>query len=223
MAKPTDTSFRRTFPFEKEEGGRLSFPSAVRNAPFILDVLKRILPRDGTVLEIASGSGEHAVAFAPELKPRVWLPSDADPEKLASIQAWRKAKPSSNLLAPIQLDAGAPRWPVEDTPPVPPIAAIVSVNLIHVSPWRVGLSLLKGAGRVLKPRGILYFYGAFKVGGRHTADSNQGFDQMLREENPEWGVRDLDDVKKAAAAAGLRLKDAIEMPANNLSVVFEKA
>ena len=222
MAKPADSVFRRAFPFERLPGGRLSFPSAVRNAPFILEVLQRVLPREGTVLEIASGSGEHATFFAPRLKPRVWLASECEPERLASIRAWREARPSPNLLPPIFLDAGTPRWPVEDAPPGPPITAVVSVNLIHVAPWRIGLNLLKRAGQILRPGGILYFYGAFKVGGRHTAESNEAFDRMLRGENREWGVRDLDEVTKAASGAGLRQRETVPMPANNLSVVFER-
>jgi SAM-dependent methyltransferase len=222
MAKETETDYRRTFPFERLEGARLSFPSAVRNAPFILDVLRRVLPKEGTVLEIASGSGQHAAAFAPELKPLVWLPSDGDSEKLASIRAWREAKPAPNLRAPIRLDAGAPRWPIEDAPPTPPIAAIVAVNLLNVSPWRVGASLLKGAGRILKRGGVLVFYGAFKVDGRHTTPSNEAFDRMLQEENPEWGVRDLNQVTKAAAAEGLELRETVPMPANNLLALFER-
>ncbi|HXV74056.1 MAG TPA: DUF938 domain-containing protein [Sphingomonadales bacterium] len=222
MTSGPDSAYRKTFSFEKKGDGRLSFPSAVRNAPFILEVLRRVLPEEGTVLEIASGSGEHAAAFAPALSPRLWLPSDCDAERIASIRAWQKAKPASNLLPPIVLDASQARWPVEDAPPTPPISAIVSVNLTHVAPWRVAVNLIRTAGRILPRGGILYFYGAFKAGGRHTAESNETFDRMLREENPEWGVRDLGEVEKAAAAAGLRLKETVSMPANNLSAVFEK-
>jgi hypothetical protein len=174
------------------------------------------------VLEIASGTGEHAVYFAPRLQPRLWLPSDVYPDALASIRAWQAEQPAQNLLPPILLDAREPRWPLESTPSDPDIAAIVSINIIHIAPWSASLGLLEGAARLLPDEAPLILYGPFKRQGRHTSDSNAAFDENLRARNPTWGVRDLDTLEREARDRGLETHRVIEMPANNLMVVFRR-
>ncbi len=207
-------------------------PATERNRQPILKVLQQVLPPSGVVLEVASGTGEHAVFLGPRLSPRYWLPSDADPSARASITAWRDHHPCDQIAAPVALDAQDPIWPVEtmaqrlalNLPWAPdiPITAIVNINMIHIAPWIACLGLIAGAHRILAPGGILYLYGPFKRSGRHTAPSNAQFDQMLKGQDPEWGVRDLDEVEKVAAKQGLILEKVIQMPANNLSVIFQR-
>lgn len=203
------------------DSARRHAPATQRNREPILRVLLDVLPPEGTVLEIASGTGEHAVYFAPRLKPRMWLPSDADAQARASIAAWGAHCPADNLRPPLALDARDPVWPVELGEAVePPISAIISINMIHIAPWSACLGLMAGAARLLPPGGVLYLYGPFQQGGRHTAPSNAAFDESLRTQNPHWGVRDLDEVTAAARREGLALLGTHDMPANNLSVVF---
>jgi len=197
-------------------------PSAERNRFAILEVLKEVLPPSGTVLEISSGTGQHAAYFAPELTPHRWQPSEFERALIGSIEAWGARVPSANLFPPIMLDASAPMWPVEEAPPNPPISAIVNINMIHIAPWAACLGLLAGAGRILPPGGILYQYGPYRRGGAHTVSSNEDFDRSLQARDPQWGVRDLDEVEAAAKGEGLVLDQVIEMPVNNLSVVFRK-
>ncbi|ABA22439.1 Protein of unknown function DUF938 [Trichormus variabilis ATCC 29413] len=199
-------------------------PATQRNREPILEVLLQVLPASGTILEIASGTGEHAIFFAPRLQPRKWLPSDPNPELRASITAWTAQFPSDNLYPPVELDASQPIWSVEKDAILndAPIAAIVNINMIHISPWSACLGLLAGAGRILPPGGILYLYGPYKQGGEHTAPSNAAFDESLRSQNPEWGVRNLEDVIAAAKQQNLQLHKTYQMPANNLSVVFQR-
>ena len=197
-------------------------PATARNREPILAVLLAELPATGTVLEIASGTGEHAVYFAPRLQPRRWLPSDVDPDALASIRAWQAVQPAQNLLPPILLDAREDRWPPESTPSDPGIAAIVSINMIHIAPWSASLGLLAGAARLLPDEAPLILYGPFKRQGRHTSDSNAAFDESLRSRNPAWGVRNLDTLEQEARERGLETRRVIEMPANNLTVVFRR-
>lgn len=192
----------------------LTSPSVARNRGPILAVLREVLPSEGLVLEVASGTGEHAVHFAAGLPGLVWQPSDPDPEARGSIEAHRAAAGLPNLLAPLDLDAAAPSWPVERAD------AVVAINMVHISPWRATEGLAAGAGRVLRPGGVLYLYGAFREGGRHTAPSNAVFDESLRARNPEWGVRDIAQVAEVAARHGLDLVRQVAMPANNLSLVF---
>ncbi len=192
-------------------------PATQRNREPILALLQRVLPPTGTVLEVASGTGEHSVFFAPRLQPRQWLPTDCEPEGLASIRAWQAADPAPNLEPPLELDVSQPSWPA--TLPPRPFQAVVSINLLHISPWSTGLGLLAGAGALLPPGGILYLYGPFKQDGQHTAPSNAAFDRSLRAQNPAWGVRDLETVIAAAADAGLDWVETAAMPANNLSVI----
>lgn len=207
-------------------------PATQRNREPILEVLSEVLPAFGTVLEISSGTGEHAVFFAPRLVPRLWIPSDPNPMARASIAAWREHCPAENLYPPIALDVCAPVWPVEQQP-LPealqdldlqqyPMRAIVNINMIHIAPWRACLGLLAGAKRLLPPKGILYLYGPFKQAGNHTAPSNEAFDASLQKQNPEWGVRNLEDVVAVAQTHHLALIKTVTMPANNLSVIFQR-
>ncbi len=195
---------------------RRQAPAAARNREPILEVLRRVLPERGQVLEIASGSGEHALFFSAALPGLTWQPSDVDPAALASIAAWRDHQGSGNLRAPVALDVCAPAWPVEAAD------AVVNINMIHVSPWAACEGLMAGAGRLLPAGGVLVMYGPYQVRGVDTAPSNLAFDQSLRSRDPAWGVRWLHDVADAAAAHGLTLAETVTMPANNLTVVYRK-
>lgn len=202
-------------------------PATQRNREPILEVLQRILPSTGTILEIASGSGEHAVFFAPRLSGRKWLPTDINYLSLSSISAWLEYSPSDKIYPPLLLDVCANIWPleVENQPEnqyLTEITAIVSINMIHIASWSACLGLMAGAGRILPQNGILYLYGPFKQNGQHTAPSNAAFDEMLNSHNAEWGVRNLDDVIAAAKIQNLQWRETVSMPANNLSVVFQK-
>jgi SAM-dependent methyltransferase len=194
-------------------GGALTSPAAARNRGPILGVLRRVLPPTGTVLEVASGTGEHAVHFAAGLPDVTWQPTDRDPEALRSISAHRVAAGLPNLLAPMELDVTAAAWPVERAD------AVVSINMIHIAPWPAAEGLVAGAARLLAPGGVLFLYGPFREDGRHTA-SNAAFDDSLRARNPEWGVRDLRDAEALIRRHGFGLAETVAMPANNLSVVF---
>lgn len=192
-------------------------PAALRNRGSILDVLRRVLPPAGTVLEIGSGSGEHITFFAAELPGLVWQPSDLDPANLASIAAWIAEAPRPNLRAPLRLDAADPPWPGVEPGS---LDAVLCINVIHISPWSVCEGLAVGAGAALRPRGLLTLYGPYMRGGHHTALSNEAFDRTLKAHDPRFGVRDLDDVEAEARRHGFRLADVVAMPANNLSVIF---
>ncbi len=199
--------------------GLSSAPATRRNREPILAVLQRVLPEAGKVLEIASGSGEHVTFFAPHFPDLVWQPSDPHPGSRASIAAWTAELETQNVLPPLDIDAAAADWgAVEDAA----VAAILCINMIHIAPWDAGRGLLAGAGRLLAPRGLLYLYGPFQRGGRHTAPSNAAFDESLRAQNPDWGVRDLDMVAAEAHGQGLDLAEVVDMPANNLSVILRK-
>jgi hypothetical protein len=197
--------------------GARTAPSVSRNREPILEVLKQHLPQTGLVLEIASGTGEHAVGFAQGLPDLMWRPTDRDHEILASISAWREAAGTPNLLPPMVLDAGDPsRWPVSAAD------AIVAINMIHISPWASCEGLMAGAARVLPKGGVLYLYGPFIEPEVETAASNLAFDADLKRRNADWGLRDLAEVKALAARHGLHFAARVAMPANNLSVVFRK-
>ena len=195
-------------------------PAAERNRNAILQVLLEELPETGTVLEIASGTGQHAVHCAPRLAPRLWQPTDQTPESLASIEAWRTAQPCPALLAPQALDVREAPWCVEARPPGAPVTAILAINMIHIAPWSCCEALLDGAQRLLPTGGVVYLYGPYQRAGEHTAPSNAAFDIDLRRRNPEWGVRNLEDVIAAARQRHLHLRKTVEMPANNLSLIF---
>ena len=200
--------------------------AAERNKGPILEVLKRVLPETGLVLEIGSGTGQHAAYFSPRLPGLVWQPTDPDPEMRASIDAWAQEAGSGpgglgdtpspeaatgnqqetdapNLRPALDLDVTGNAWSITEA------NAVFSANMIHIAPWDCCLGLLAGAGRILGPGGLLILYGPFKIGGRHTAPSNESFDESLRARDASWGVRDLDDVSEAAEAHGLTLQEVL--------------
>jgi hypothetical protein len=214
--RPGDPADRvRAMP-SPESDPRRHAPHALRNRAPILEVLRRVLPESGLVLEIASGSGEHAAAFAAALPLITWQPTDLDPGALASIAAHGADAALPNLRPPLLLDVESASWPVASA------AAITCCNMIHIAPWSACLGLLAGAARTLPAGGLLYLYGPFRRDGNHTSDSNQAFDEDLRRRNPAWGVRDLGEVTAFAAANGLDRTEIVEMPANNLSVLFRR-
>src|SRR4051794_12139568 len=192
-------------------------PAAERNREPIRAVLARVLPASGLVLEIASGTGQHAVHMAGALPRLVWQPIDPDPQMRASIRAWTARFGLANVRAPLDLDVRAPCWPLAAAD------AVVCINLIHIAPWSATAALAAGAARLLPPAGVLVLYGPFRREGRHTAPSNAAFDRSLRAADPDWGVRDLESAADVASAAGLALEEVVAMPANNLSVVFRRA
>jgi hypothetical protein len=196
---------------------RRSAPHVARNAGPIVDVLAEILPARGMVLELASGTGEHILHFAQKFPKLLWQPSDPEPAALRSIEAWRAESGLFNLLPAISLDARAADWPV------PQADAILCINMIHISPWAATAGLMRGAGRLLEEGAPLYLYGPYRRAGVETAPSNEAFDESLKARDPEWGLRELDAVEAKAGKHGLQLDRIVEMPANNLSVVFRKS
>jgi len=194
-----------------------SAPAALRNRDAIAAVLREVLPESGRVLEVASGTGEHATHFA-RLFPRLdWQPSDPDPEARASILAWSEAAGLPNLHAPIALDSASNQWPVQSAD------ALLCINMVHISPWRSTEGLMRGAGRVLAGAGApLILYGPYRRPGVPTAPSNEAFDASLKARDPQWGLRDAEDVAAEAGRNGLRLDKIVEMPANNLTLIFRR-
>jgi hypothetical protein len=195
---------------------RLTAPAAERNAAPILEVLRGALPASGTVLEIASGTGQHAVHFAAALPGITWQPSDADPRARASISAWRAHTGLANLREPLDLDVRREPWPIDE------VNAIVCINMIHIAPWEAAQALMKGAGARVAAGGALVLYGPYRRGGAHTAPSNEAFDADLRARDPSWGVRNMEDVEALAQTQGFICEARVAMPANNFSVVFRK-
>ena len=189
-------------------------PAAERNKEAILEALREALPARGVVLEIASGSGQHAAFFARHLPDIVWQPSDADAAALESIAAHREESGLANLRAPIAVDATATSWGIERAD------AMVSINMIHIAPWAACLGLFDGGARILPTGGPLVLYGPFAIDGDFIAPSNVEFDRRLRGENAAWGVRELRDVERAAEERGFRLERVVARPANNQVVVF---
>jgi cyclopropane fatty-acyl-phospholipid synthase-like methyltransferase len=191
--------------------------AAERNRRPILNVLRRILPDTGRILEIASGTGQHVVTFAEACPELNWFPSDPDAGARASIAAWVVEAGTGNVAAAMNIDVTAPGWFSELDHR---FDGIVSINLSHVSPWAACEGLMAGAAGLLEPRGFLYLYGPFMRHGTHTSEGNKAFDEGLRRQNPAWGLRDVDDVTACARQNGLRLDEIVEMPANNLSLIF---
>lgn len=191
-------------------------PAAERNKDAILDLLGQVLPEHGLVLEIASGTGQHAVHFAAALTALSWQPSDPDPGYRESIAAYVSASGLENVAAPIALDTREPRWPIDRAD------AVVCINMIHIAPWAAAEGLVRGAAGLLSEGRPLVLYGPFMRGGQHTAPSNAEFDVSLKRRDAEWGVRDLDDVTALAQRHGFELERVVAMPANNLTVVFRR-
>ncbi len=190
-------------------------PATERNRDAIREVLARELPETGTVLEIASGSGQHALAFAQAFPLVTWQPTDPDPTSLVSIAAWRDEAALPNLRAPLLLDVTQVPWPVEQAD------AIVCINMVHIAPWEAALALFAGAGPLLAPGALLYLYGPYRFDGT-TAPSNESFDRSLRSRDPRWGVRDVRELGASAAEHGLVMRGAVAMPANNHSLLFRR-
>jgi hypothetical protein len=198
------------------EQDKLYAPATQRNRDVITGVLKGVLPRSGVVLEIASGSGEHVVHFAGAFPALTWQPSDPDPAALASIGAWTSEAGVGNVLPPVRIDAAAAGWPMARAD------AVLCINMVHISPWAATEGLMKGSRMLLSSRGILYLYGPFIRTGVETAPSNLSFDLSLRQRDANWGIRNLEDVTDLAKRHGLACEAVVEMPANNLSVIFRK-
>ncbi len=199
-----------------EEDARRYAPSVARNKDAIAAVLARYLPSSGLVLEIASGSGEHAVHFASSFPALVFQPTDPSEEALASIAAWRQEAALPNMRAPLALDVTAAPWPINHAD------AVTCINMIHIAPWEATLGLMAGAARIIPPGGLLFLYGPYKRAGQHTAPSNADFDASLRERDARWGVRDLETVAAEATAMGFAAPMIEAMPANNLSLIFRR-
>ena len=198
------------------EDARRFAPAVARNKAAITEVLVRHAPASGLVLEVASGSGEHALHFAAEFPALSLQPTDPDAAALASITAWRAEARLANLLPPLMLDVMATDWPVQKAD------AVICINMIHIAPWGATAALMSGAARILPPGAILFLYGPFKRGGLHTAASNGEFDASLRAQDARWGVRDLEAVTDTAGEAGFAAPIVEAMPANNLSVIFRR-
>jgi len=192
-------------------------PATERNREPLLAVLREVLPSSGTLLEIASGTGQHAAFFAQTFPGLAWQPTDIGPQDLQSIEAWRAEAALPNLRPALRLDVCEERWPVEAAD------AVLCVNMIHIAPWEACQGLMRGAARALSPGGCLVLYGPYFVEGRPTAPSNIAFDESLRARNPAWGVRELSAVTAEALGAGLSRERVVDMPSNNLTVVFRKA
>jgi hypothetical protein len=193
---------------------RLDYPATQRNRDPILAVLREVLPASGTVLEVASGSGQHVAHFAQALPNLRWQPTDLDTSLFSSIAAW--AGHLDNVAPPALLDVTTDDWPLARC------EAVFCANMIHIAPWAACLGLLDGSSKRLGQGAPLCLYGPFKRNGAHTAPSNAAFEERLRAQNPEWGVRDLDEVAREAQQRGLALARVFEMPANNLAVVFQR-
>jgi SAM-dependent methyltransferase len=198
------------------EDARRFAPAVARNKAAITEALARHLPATGLVLEIASGSGEHALHFAAHFPALSFQPTDPDAAALASIAAWRAEAQLANLLLPLMLDVMEDAWPVQKAD------AVLCINMIHIAPREATAALIRGAARVLPRDGILFLYGPFKRGGTHTAPSNAEFDASLRAQDAQWGVRDIEAVTEIASAAGFAAPVVEAMPANNLSVIFRR-
>jgi SAM-dependent methyltransferase len=197
-------------------------PSAERNREPILAVLREVLPAAGRVLEIASGTGQHAICFASALRGLDWQPSDLDAQARASIAAWIAHEGLANVRAPLALDVHQQDWGVPTRDKLDALDAVVCINMIHISPWSATEALFAGASRRLAVGGVLYLYGPYKRGGAQTSPSNEAFDRQLRSHDPAWGVRDMEAVVALGASVGLVCDEPIAMPANNFSLVFRK-
>ncbi|MGP0090078.1 MAG: DUF938 domain-containing protein [Xanthobacteraceae bacterium] len=204
--------------------GRLDAPAFHRNHQPIWTVLADFLEgRSGDVLEVGSGTGQHVVAFARRTPEIVWWPSDYDQTHVQSIAAWRTQAQLGNVREPFRIDVSGPDWGLPRAGAPTEFTAILCINVLHISPWRVASGLLAGAARHLRPDGRLFVYGPFMRDGKHTAPSNAAFDQSLRGRNAEWGVRDISDLDRLAQGIRLELVETVSMPANNFVLIFERS
>jgi SAM-dependent methyltransferase len=196
---------------------KASSPAAARNREPIAAVLREVLPERGLVLEVASGTGEHAACFAGRFPDLIWQPSDPSPDALSSIEAYVADAGLANLREPVTLDAAGEAWPIDAAD------AVLCINMVHISPWAATQGLMRGAARVLGAGAPLVLYGPYRRAGVATAASNEAFDQSLKARNPDWGLRALEAVAAEAERNRLALERVVEMPANNLSLVFRRA
>jgi len=194
----------------------LTYDAPERNKDPISNVLARALPASGTVLEIASGTGQHVTHFAQVLPHLHWQPSDYEAPHRESITERVARARLTNVALPLNLDVLHRPWPIDA------VDAVVCINMIHIAPWAAGVALIEEAGRLLPVDGVLALYGPYRRNGSHTAPSNEAFDASLRQRDPSWGVRDLETVQALAEVNGLALQEVVQMPANNLTVVFRK-
>ena len=200
---------------KKDSDGLWNIPAADRNKEPILSVLQNVLPTRGLAVEVASGTGQHVIHFAKNLAELTWLPSDPDVEFRKSIETRIRDSTLGNVRTPLNLDVLDNPWPVSEAD------AVLCINMIHVAPWEATRALIHGAERILSAEGILFMYGPYRRSGAHTAPSNEAFDLRLKEQNPDWGIRDLEDIEKLGERVGLLLETVVEMPANNLSLVLK--
>ena len=208
---------RKRFYEAPASGARRSAPAALRNREFIADVLREWLPTSGLILEIASGTGEHATYFSERFPRLVWQPSDIHPDALHSIEAWRASSALPDVMTPVLLDASSLDWPIERAD------AILSINMVHISPWASALGLLNGAARILPSGAPLIMYGPWLKDDIPTAPSNLDFDADLKRRDPDWGLRRVEEFAGAASERGLRLEATRAMPANNLMLLLRRA
>ena len=197
-------------------------PAADRNREPILQALRLILPLQGLALEIASGTGQHVAHFAAGLPGWEWQPSDAQADAFDSIAGWCAQMGAGRVKPPIRLNVMASPWPGDNSPFAQQFDAIYCANMLHISPWATCAALMQGAARHLTPAGLLLVYGPFLEADQPTSPGNQDFDQSLRQRDPDWGIRQLDDVTREAHHVGLRLRQRLPMPANNLLLVFHR-
>jgi len=200
----------------QQPDGQWFISAAERNKAPILAVLQTVLPTHGVILEVASGTGQHVVHFAEALPDLTWQPSDPDADLRASIRLRIEDRRLANVNAPLDLDVARVPWPVDRAD------AVVCINMIHVAPWAATHALFDGAEKCLAAGHVLFLYGPYRRSRRHTAESNAQFDRDLRAQDPAWGVRDLEAVSDVGQSRGFALDDVVEMPANNLSLVFRR-
>jgi SAM-dependent methyltransferase len=206
----------RPFVFDDTGEAKRYAPATQRNRDVIANVLKRVLPSQGTVLEIASGTGEHLIHFAQTFPHLNWQPSDYDDAGLASIAAWSAEAGLANILPQVRIDAMSADWPLHSAD------VILCINMVHISPWEATQGLMAGAGRLLAAGAPLYLYGPYRQRGVALAEGNESFDASLKERNPDWGLRYVEHVKALGSEAGLNLETIEPMPANNLSLIFRR-
>lgn len=216
---------RSPFDPSPQGDGRLDAPAFHRNCAPIWAVLARWLKdKQGNVLEVGSGTGQHVIAFASQSAHLLWWPTDLDERNLRSIDAWRQHAHAQNVEEARRLDLCALEWGLNeaDSATLSELTAIFCANVLHISPWRTTRGLMWGASQRLHPGGLLFIYGPFKQNGQHTAPSNEAFDASLRAQNAEWGVRDIADIQAVAHEHSLLLAEIEPMPANNMILIFER-